>query len=555
MATRAATARLDLRALKDQAARAVEKRQFAKAGDLYRQIAAAEPGEPDWRQRAGEALRKVPDAVGAIAELRQAVEGYAHGGFLLKAIAVCKVILQLDPRHTDAQRLLTQLYARKDGARVEAKKSGIAITAVPSFMSRTSTGTFVPIADSDVHAANAADMPRPTAKVPFRPNAPGQAVPLASLATPPAAVGSILAATAAPGFDDSDVLALDEITQAPALEHLELRALMESRSSAAFDLDRLMTEDRSPAAAYEISLDDDRSPDDADAYEPATSQTQTEPSLQALSDDWIPPVRRAPSLGSIPLLSSLGPEELQQLIERVNLREVDKGDFIVREGARGGSLFIVVSGWVEVVVGKPARRLAELGEGSFFGELALLTDSPRSATVRATAPTQLLEISRALVRDLVERKPEVLKTLLRFFRERMVDRLLGSSPLFASFSPDEARRIASRFVLLELSPQVPLIRAGEQAPGLSLLMCGEAAVVRDGQELARLKPGDVCGEMSLLTRDPASATIETRSKCWVLQLPRDRAQELLLAHPQMLGYVSQLAEQRSQYNSLHSAFL
>ena len=194
------------------------------------------------------------------------------------------------------------------------------------------------------------------------------------------------------------------------------------------------------------------------------------------------------------------------------------------------------------------RELASLGEGAFFGELALLTNFPRSATVVAAEPTQLLEISRELVSEIVRRSPDVLKTLLRFFRDRLLDRLLGSSALFASFPPDEARALADRFLFLELEPGMRAIVEGERAPGLFLLLCGDARVKRGSSEVARVSPGDVFGEMSLLTRGPASATIETVTKCWALELPRDRFQEVMLTYPQMLEYVSNIADERQQQN-------
>jgi CRP-like cAMP-binding protein len=230
------------------------------------------------------------------------------------------------------------------------------------------------------------------------------------------------------------------------------------------------------------------------------------------------------------------------------VRDCAPGDVIMRQGEEGGSLFVVVHGRVQVVAESPHRELASLGEGAFFGELALLTNFPRSATVIAAEPTQLLEISRELVSEIVQRSPDVLKTLLRFFRDRLLDRLLGSSALFSSFSPDEARALAERFVFLELEPGMRAIVEGERAPGLFLLLCGEARVVRGQAEVARLSPGDVFGEMSLLQRGPASATIEMQTKCWALELPRDRFQEIMLTYPQMLEYVSEVAERRKQQN-------
>jgi CRP-like cAMP-binding protein len=269
-----------------------------------------------------------------------------------------------------------------------------------------------------------------------------------------------------------------------------------------------------------------------------------------LLDDGLPPPKPAPprQLPRIPLLSSLGADDLRHVIERVAMRDFAAGDVIVRQGAGGGSLFVIVHGRVQIRVAEPPRELAQLDDGAFFGELALLTNFPRSATAVATQPTQLLEFSRELVNDIAQRSPEVLKTLLRFFRDRLLDRLLGSSALFSSFAPDEARKLSDQFLFLELEPGMRIIVEGERAPGLFLLLCGEARVLQGAAQLAQLGPGDVCGEMSLLTRAPASATIETRTKCWALELPRERFQEVVLSYPQMLEYVSDVAERRKQAN-------
>jgi CRP-like cAMP-binding protein len=322
------------------------------------------------------------------------------------------------------------------------------------------------------------------------------------------------------------------------------------------------------AAAYEISLDEQAVlagavPIELPASSPATAErlptigdfadlldhASPEPPLPSAADE------RARSLPRIPLLSSLSPADLRHVIERVALRDCVSGDVILREGEPGGSLFVVVSGRVQVVgQGPPARELASLGEGAFFGELALLTDFPRSATVVAREPTQLIEISRELVSEIVRRSPEVLKTLLRFFRDRLLDRLLASSALFSSFAPDQARALAERFVFLELEPGMRVIVEGERVPGLFVLLCGVARVTRGAAEMTRLGPGDVFGEISLLGRGPATATIETHTKCWALELPREQFQEIMVTYPQILEYVSDVAERRKQQN-LHVDFL
>ena len=475
----------DLRALKDKATRALEKRSWAKAAELYLEIAQHED-DPAWRQRAGEALRKAGRTVEAIEQLAEAAEGFARGGFLLKAIAVCKLVLQIDPRHTETQRLLAELYAQRDTSTKSA--SGVSLVELPV-------------------------LTPPAAPAP----APAPAPDAAALGPPP-------------------------ITS--PLEVLPLSRILPSRPSGqipAVSLDGL------EGQAFEISIE-------LVELEP---EPKPEPVLVSIADemDLAQEISRppAPALPRIPLFSSLSPDELVRVIEGMQLREAVRGEMIVKQGDLTGSLYVIARGEVDVLVeraGEPPVRLATLTDGAFFGELALLTDSPRSATVIARGDTQLLEISRELCARIIADSPDVLKVLLRFFRERTVERLLSSSPVFNRFEPEDAHRLVDRFKLLEIEPRTRVVHQGERAPGLFLLLCGQARVQSGKRMLADLRPGDVFGEMSLLEHGKAMADIDARTKCWVLVLERADFQEIVLTHPQLLEYLSNLVEERRVENQL-----
>ncbi len=488
----------DLRALKDQAAKDIEKRRYDKAAELYVRIAAQE-ADPDWLQRAGEAFRRAGNKARAIAALTVAADGYARGGFLLKAIAVNKSILQIDPQHTATQAMLAELYARRDGVAPD----------------RSSVPVPVPVADRPMPA-------------PLRPP---------SMAPAPIAVVETILETRA----DAPIGALP------------LREVLSSRRSEQFavaDIAALVEESAAEPAAYEIVLEADELIE-ADAVVEVVrpmaplgrmaAPAQAETDFGGLMDE--PPVA-PPAPPQVPLFSSLAEAELRLLIERMSLRTLAPGEIVVREGERGGSLFVLVDGEVSVTIGPEARELARLQSGAFFGEMGVLSDDPRSATVAATAPTQLLEISRELTWDIARRSPEVLRTIVRFFRDRMLERLLGTSPLFSQLSPDDARALASQFVFLELEVGVAVVKQGARSPGLYFLLCGEAEAVRDGVPLALLRPGDVFGEISLLLRTPASADVRAKKKCWALELPQARFQEIMLSYPQVLEYVSNLSDAR-----------
>ena len=343
-------------------------------------------------------------------------------------------------------------------------------------------------------------------------------------------------------------LAVDEHLSGRAdapMEALPLRRVLGGRRSETIAVADVLAAAAAVEApgAYEISLDDEAV---VLVEEPAAAPGPSAPApvrademdFGGLDDVTIPIAR---SLPEIPLFSSLPVDELHMLIERMTLATHEDGA-IVREGDRGGALYVLVDGEARVVAG--GHELARIAAGAFFGEVGLLTDEPRSATVEAVGRATTLEISRELFWDIARRSSEVLRTLLRFLRDRLLERLLGSSQLFGGLSGDDARQLASQFVFLELEPGAVAVKQGARSPGLFFLLCGSARAVRNEQPIATLGAGDVFGEISLLLRVPASADVRAERKCWALELPAARFQEIMVTYPQVLAYVSELGDAR-----------
>jgi MFS family permease len=102
--------------------------------------------------------------------------------------------------------------------------------------------------------------------------------------------------------------------------------------------------------------------------------------------------RRLHLLQAIPIFSPLSPPVLERLAARLTPVEAQGGEEIIRQGDHGDRFYVVSSGEVEVLVdGRPPRRE---GEGSYFGEIALLRDVPRTATVRAATDVELFALDR-----------------------------------------------------------------------------------------------------------------------------------------------------------------
>jgi len=124
--------------------------------------------------------------------------------------------------------------------------------------------------------------------------------------------------------------------------------------------------------------------------------------------------RRVRSLQRIGMLGPLTPEQIRRLAEENVERVYAAGEPVIRQGDPGDSLFVIMSGRVEVTVvqeGAPSVRLATLEEADYFGEMSLMTGAPRSATVAALVETRLLEVGHESFRRLLAAQPNLVEQL------------------------------------------------------------------------------------------------------------------------------------------------
>jgi CRP-like cAMP-binding protein len=261
----------------------------------------------------------------------------------------------------------------------------------------------------------------------------------------------------------------------------------------------------------------------------------------------------AEALPRTPLFSSLDAESLRRLVDGARLVELAADHELFHQGDPGGVLYVVVEGAVvPIAEGEPRKKLAVLEEGDFFGEVSLVTARPRSATIEALVDSKLLAIDRALVADLVERQPAVLTVLLRYLRDRLIARLVRTSPFFTSLPAAERETVARRFKFLEAADGAMLVRQGQPSSGLYALLSGRVRVIHsDGvgdKQLAVLEAGDVFGEMSMLSGEPGVATCLCDGKCWVLALSRNDYRALADEEPAVREAVEALATARRLAN-------
>jgi CRP-like cAMP-binding protein len=399
--------------LKDKAAAAFGSGKFAKAAELYAEYCKQEARDLQARIRMGDAFARSGKTDQAISAYQSAAEEFAREGFLPRAIAASKLVLDLDPSHKEVQRMLAALYARKSTGATAKRAEGESASAFPA-----------------VETAG------------------------------------------------------------------EMRV---QRTAADFDL----------------------------AWEPRLR-------------------KRVPK---VPLFSDLPEEAFIELFERGPILRFKRGERVFEQGSAGEAFYVVCQGEVKIrrEQGGRIRQLAMLGEGAFFGEMALLSHRPRTASVESTSDqTELLEISAKLLADLSRRYPWVAEALKKFCRQRLLSNVMEASALFSPFDPQERLVLVEKFLAKEVPPGAVIIREGEEADGLYVILSGEVRVEKASRRLAQLKEGDIFGEMSLLTKSPATATVLAVRRSSLLRLPREDFDELIMSHPQILVLVSELTEDRKR---------
>ncbi len=122
-------------------------------------------------------------------------------------------------------------------------------------------------------------------------------------------------------------------------------------------------------------------------------------------------------LKKVPLFAGCSKSELQELAliaDEIDLRD---GHVLTREGRPGREFFVMVEGTAQVT--RKDKKIADLGSGDWFGEIALLTDAPRTATVTATSPVDVLVVTDRSFHRVVETMPSIALKVLAVVGERL----------------------------------------------------------------------------------------------------------------------------------------
>lgn len=247
--------------------------------------------------------------------------------------------------------------------------------------------------------------------------------------------------------------------------------------------------------------------------------------------------------GTVPFLAGLTRLQVREFLLDSDVVKIDTGEVVFRQGDYTNSLYCVLDGRIGVEVGNLDHDGSnELGAGSFFGEMSLLSGRRRSATVVGRTDAVLIETPRRTMTRLINSDETVRRVIDEAFLVRAI----------RQFAPGVEEtsllEVAGRAALERFDVNVCLFEEGDEGDTLYLIRSGSVTVSRvlGGREItfAYVPAGHYVGEMSLLSGAPRSSTVRAAARTEVIRFDRDAFTLLLDRDPGLRQRIEATYRQR-----------
>ncbi|KAI3660200.1 hypothetical protein MP638_004474 [Amoeboaphelidium occidentale] len=211
------------------------------------------------------------------------------------------------------------------------------------------------------------------------------------------------------------------------------------------------------------------------------------------------------------LFRNLEPDQKREVVDAMFERAVKKDELIIKQGDEGDNFYVVDSGLFQVSIND--KKVVEIGPGGSFGELALMYNTKRAATITALSDGVLWAVDRVTFRRVV--------TNSSFRKRKMYECFLKSVPILSALEPNEISKIADALEPVEFDEGDVIIEQGQPGDSFYIMVEGDAIVTKkdsedgDAVEVMKLGSGNYFGELALLTDKPRAATVTATSpsKC------------------------------------------
>ena len=252
----------------------------------------------------------------------------------------------------------------------------------------------------------------------------------------------------------------------------------------------------------------------------------------------------------LPLFSGLDDDHRMEVASLFRRRHVAEGMTVISQGEPGREFCVIARGTASVEVEDDwgqRRTVAHLADGDYFGEIALLHDVPRTATIVAQTPLDLFILDRQDFRAHLT-DVSTLSESIKGSVER-VNMLRGIS-LFRRLPPALVSKVAAWFEPRHVKSGDVIIREGERGAAFYVILKGACQVIRrrdeaTEEELARLGTGEYFGEISLILQKPTTATVRALEPTELLRLTEDQFLAIFRESTFFAESVSRVASRRA----------
>lgn len=228
--------------------------------------------------------------------------------------------------------------------------------------------------------------------------------------------------------------------------------------------------------------------------------------------------RLAEAVKHILLFRSLEPEQMGEVLDAMFEKKVVEGDHVIDQGADGDNFYVIESGYFDIIVnGNTVGKYENKGS---FGELALMYNQPRAATIVATSTGSLWAMDRETFRRIVLKNA--------YNKRKMYENLIDNVPMLKTLDPYERMNVADALVTRSFEDGDVIIKQGDEADCMYFIEEGEVRVTVKNQkdpeskevEVKRYTKGGYFGELALVTHKPRAATAYSvgKTKCAVLDV-------------------------------------
>jgi len=283
--------------------------------------------------------------------------------------------------------------------------------------------------------------------------------------------------------------------------------------------------------------DSDEDEKDDEAFEAAAAQREEKArgtqfvrkavcaETHEVDEDWVPPkhektseqrTRLIAAVGLCFMFAALEEEQLERVIDAFEEVRLEEGSTVISEGEsveddeRG--LYVLEDGELHVHKGELGHVFTYSKQGDLFGDLALLYNAPRAATVIAVKPSVVWCIDRATFNNLV-------KNALRQAKERRLE-FLKSVEVLKTLDPDQLSKLVDVLRERRFGDGVIVIQEGDDGDEFYILEKGHCRASKGGEFLHEYEPGTYFGELALLENSKRAAQVSTTMPSSLLSLDR-----------------------------------